>query len=241
MLPELRNIRSFFPFEYIQDASAVQLQFMQSIKNIKIWVYSQSVNSAYVSYFSPAYFTVILDNGVSIKIYQNGTFQNSTDIDTQNSFVEFSNPVTGTASCHLNLLPQVICCIPEGLHIQIGKNSVESTAQEADNIETLIDWDQPTVQFIQGYNFQPSTADNIILLTAGANLGCGNLTAFQMRNLLQDGEAESDSYYAGLRSINGITSDLQIATSESIFMQTATRMTQTGLHEILTLKRKESL
>lgn len=241
MLPELRNIRRFFPFEYLQNASADQLQFMQSIKNIKIWVRAQNVTGAYVNYFSPAYFTVVLDNGSTIKVSKNGDFQNSSDINLQNSFVEFSNYITATAHCHLPLLPQVVCCIPEGLHIQIGKNSIKEIAQKTDNIETLISWQQPSIQFIQGYNFQPSSMNNTILLVSGANLGQGSLTAFQMRNLLQDGQAQSDSYYAGLRSVNGITPALQIDTSESIFMQTTTKMTQTGLQEVLTLKRKESI
>lgn len=244
MLPELENIKSYFPFVSGQQATATQQSFMQCIKTLKIWTYLQDVTTIYVSDFSPSYFTVNIQAGTDItavKIFSDGTFQNNENINRQNSFVQYSNHVTDTASCNLALLPQVICCIPKGLHIKIGKNPVTATAQIYSEIQQIIDWQQPSIEFLQGYNFSPSIKNNTLIFAAGSGLGKGSLTAFQMRNLLQNGNAESDSYYGGIRSINGQTSQLQIDTSSGIFMQTTTALTQEGMIQTLRLKRREEL
>lgn len=248
MLPEARNLKSQYPFVYKASASVAQKAFMQSIRYLSLWLYTQESVTASVVQFAPSYFdikiqgtqieTVIRVAGNSFSILSENP-QHKLKLDFSNSFVLYTSPISVTGTCNLELLPQVLILVPRGLQLKINTNKVKSKAQNG-VIQSPIQWSDSSINFIPGYNFEGQAQNNALILTAGAGLGLGSPSAYIVRSTISDSDStiyentESDSAYIGLRSINGQSGQLQFDTSTGLYFKTD--ITQQAEKVIATLK-----
>ena len=238
MFPEIQSIR--YPFAEASSDS-VQTSFMRGVKAVQIWVYSKRPLTAKVTAFSPAglEFAVQQLGGETLTASCNaaGVFIDNPKIDTVNSFVEFSGTVNSSAYCQLQLLPQVLRQVPQGLYLTICSHKVQqyATSLSSDSGQAF-NWTPDTINIVSGYNFQPSSGQGIVL-AAGAGLGKGSPASQDMRKLLFDDIFYPNDYYDGLRSINGLTDDVSIQTTGSRYLRTnsidkVTTMTIKNIQEV---------
>ena len=242
MLPEINRIQ--YPFVPVDNPTSTELQFMQNIKCMQIWVHTTKAVRAAVIAFSPSMITIRLeqsDSGEAVNVFctSTGNFAQSDKIDAKNSFAVYARPITATATCHLQLLPEVICQIPQGLTLYTKSHKIKSVAVYSDS-DSAEQWPYEDINFLSGYNFEPSIAGTGIVLAAGAGIGKGSPKASQVRNKINSyrqnpPEQHSDSYYQGLRTINGLTNDVSIQVSNGMYLQTTTSGTITTLE----IKQKE--
>lgn len=233
MYPELDNIRSQYPFIYGQTSNSAQLTLMQSIRCIQLCIYSQQPLQAFITAFSGAGLTIRITeltslNNFDIHADSGGKFAAHQKLDSRNSFVQFSNNITTSGTCSLQLLPQVLQQLPRGLRLILYSHRPSSTANYSDsNSEQIAVSEQ--LNLLSGYNCETSVIQSGLLLTAAAGLGQGSPSARYMRQLTQSSVDYQDSYFAGVKAVNGISDKLHIEVSGSMWLTIDSKKSVTTL------------
>ena len=244
MLPELKNIKTQYPFVWKNNYSTAEKDFIYSVRSLSIWIYTDFSVVATVTSFSPSGFrikisgnseqTLILVSGSGFFIISQSPY---IKLNIPNCFVEYSNTNSSTANCNLQLLPEVVSYIPRGLKLFINNNQIQKEARPS-QVQDATEWNQSTINFIPGYNFEGQVLQNSITLTAGAGLGIGSPSAQQMRKVLQPDIIHPDTDYIGMRSINGQSGNIQLDVSSSLYLKTSVVQSQTSTEACFKLCRK---
>lgn len=232
MLPEIQNTKIQYPFLQLSPSDLTAKSFAESIKDIRIFFYSDQPVQAFVTEFSSSGITCQLTKTRSlattvIQISSTGIFQGE-NIDRRNSFIQFSSPVTVQGTGRLRLLPQTVVCIPTELKLSISSRGIKAKAQigqpQTSDSEIIADvLVQP--HFISGYNFIPfiDQQSGAVIFSAGSGMGVDKTSVSYIRHRIADCTSDSyhsDSYYYGLRTINGQADQILLEVSASMYMKT---------------------
>lgn len=229
MLPELTNLQVSYPFVPYTGSDSDCAEFIKSIRYMRLYLYTQSPCTAQVVAFSQNGVTIHISGGISGQITADaaGIFAPAPELDSRNSFIEFSSPIQASVyNCQLQLLPQVICPVRSGLSITIPPSvpiDEVPIVRDSDSFpaEVYPEFTQQLI-FSSGYNCQISVDNGMLRLFSAQGTGKGRPSAQEVRKLIQKNQNQvqfSDSYYYGMRAVNGITQELQLDVSPGLYLQ----------------------
>lgn len=254
MLNALLNPSVLYPFKY--DTSIVQpyLSAVQSIKDCRLSLYTDVAIKSHTpvhvvlqqTTYDRAIFRVQGDywNSTQYVIWQNGTFSGK-NIDTANSFLILSqDKLMPCAGGSMQLLPQCILLTQPGANLVFYSGQSHAKAGIYANTRKKIVNQQTVLR--GGYNCQISTQGQSVTITAMQGLGKGKAYGLQQWSQFappaqpENGTQQAIQQMSGVRSINGQTNTINIATGASLLseFQTSSADGQTTLTVVLGVQQE---
>ena len=209
---EARNKNGTYPFDVTDSLNAAAMRLVNSIADIKLFVYADGHLTGYLTNATATQVTLTIysDNQLLTTCIAllDGSIRGGSTIDTTNSFVKFCGiPEAGTYN--IPLLAQTLCYVPTGLQLFCQGNQITRRAQIQQYAPERCYLYNKSISFLQGRNCQVFTQDGVISFSGGAGNGLGRFTQNQTRQLwkLQLPVTERQ-VKRGVLSINGITPDV---------------------------------
>lgn len=148
-------------------------------------------------------------------------------LSSTNSFIQFNKIPEDIQNVQLQILPDCIVKLPQGINIGMiyHQRPVFNPMQDKDQRIPVSEVLSQSIQLSNGYNTSIQyTQDINIRFNIGQNFGLGKSKYFKQWNqfyICLNTQSQIQNFFKGILSINGISNNINIQTGQSIYTQLA--------------------